>query len=75
MAFVHEGISAFKGEHKQEDQRNTNREKWFSKTSNFSASSNLQETKQTQNNNCPLADGTHKIWNCPIFKNMSVIDR
>ena len=28
-----------------------------------------------QNNNCPLADGTHNIWNCPIFKNMNVTDR
>ena len=74
MAFVHEGFSAFKGERKEEDRRNTNREKRFSKTSNFSASSNLQETKQTQNNNCPLADGAHKIWNSPIFKNMNVTD-
>ena len=73
-AFVHEGFSAFKGEYK-EDRRNTNREKRFSKTSNFSASSNLQETKQTQNNNCPLADGTHKIWICLILKNMNVTDR
>ena len=61
MAFVHEGFSAFKGERKEEDRRNANREKQFSKTSNFSASSNLQETKQTQSNHCPLADGTHKI--------------
>ena len=74
MAFVHEGFSSFKGEQK-EDRHNTNREKRFSKTSNFSASSNLQETKQMQNNNCPLADGTHKIWNCPIFKKMNVTDR
>ena len=28
-----------------------------------------------QNNNCPLADGTHKTWNCPIFKSMKVTDR
>ena len=75
MAFVHEGFSAFKGERKEEDRRNGNREKQFSKTSNFSASSNLQETKQTQSDHCPLADGTHKIWNCPSFKNMSVNDR
>ena len=74
LAFVHEGFSAFKGERK-EDRRNANREKQFSKTSNFSASSNLQETKQTQSDHCPLADGTHKIWNCPSFKNMSVNDR
>ena len=38
MAFVHEGFSAFKAERKEEDQRNTNREKQFSKTSNFSTS-------------------------------------
>ena len=75
MAFVHEGFSAFKGERKEEDRRNANRGKQFSKTSNFSASSNLQETKQTQSDHCPLADCTHKIWNCPSFKNMSVNDR
>ena len=75
MAFVHEGFSAFKGEHKEEDRRNTKREKRSSKTSNFSESSNLQESKQMQNNNCPLADGSQKIWNCPIFKNMNVTDR
>ena len=73
--FVHEGFSAFIGERKGEDRRNANREKQFSKTSNFSASSNLQKTKQTQSDHCPLADGTHKIWNCPSFKNMSVNDR
>ena len=75
MEFVHEGFSAFKGERKEEDRRNTNKEKRFTKTSIFSASSNLQETKQTQSDQCPLADGTHKIWNCPSFKYMSVNDR
>ena len=75
MAFVHEGFSAFKGERQEGDRRTTNREKRFSTTPNFSASSNLQETKQMQKNNCPLADGTHKIWNCPIFKNINVTDR
>ena len=75
MAFVYDGFSAFKGERQDEDRRNTNSEKRFSKTSNFSASSNLQKTKQTQSDHCPLADGTHKIWNCPSFKTMSVNDR
>ena len=28
-----------------------------------------------QNNNSPQADGTHKIWNCPVFKSMNVTDR
>ena len=75
IAFVHEGFSAFKGERREEDRRSTNRDKRFSKTSNFSASSNVKETKQTQSDHCPLADGTHKIWNCPLFRNMSVNDR
>ena len=75
MAFIHRAFSAFKGERREEDRRNTNREKRFSKTSNFSASSNLQEIKQTQSDQCPLADGTPKIWNCPSFENMSVNDR
>ena len=72
---MHEGFSAFKGERREEDRRSTNRDKRFSKTSNFSASSNVKETKQTQSDHCPLADGTHKIWNCPLFRNMSVNDR
>ena len=75
VAFIHEGFSAFTGERKEEDRRNTNREKRFSKTSIFSASSSQQETKQTQSDHCPLADGTHKMWNCPIFNNMNVTDR
>ena len=75
IAFVHKGFSAFKGERREKDRRSTNRDKRFSKTSNFSASSNVKETKQTQSDHCPLADGTHKIWNCPLFRNMSVNDR
>ena len=72
IAFVHEGFSAFKGERREEDRRSTNRDKRFSKTSNFSASSYV---KEMQSDHCPLADGTHKIWNCPLFRNMSVNDR
>ena len=75
IAFVHKGFSAFKGERREEDRRSTNRDKRFSKTSNFSASSNVKETKQTQTDHCSHADGTHKIWNCPLFWNMSVNDR
>ena len=75
LAFVHEGFSSFKGERKDEDRRSTNRDKRFSKPSNFSASSNVEEVKQMHNDHCPLADGTHKIWNCPLFRNMSVNDR
>ena len=48
IAFLHEGFSAFKGERREEDRGSTNRDKRFSKTSNFSASSNVKETKQTQ---------------------------
>ena len=75
IAFVHEGFSVFKGERREEDRRSTNRDKRFSKTSNFSATSNVKETKQKQSDHCPLADGTHKTWNCPLFRNMSVNDR
>ena len=35
----------------------------------------MKETQQTQSDHCPLADSIHKIWNCPLLKNMSVIDR
>ena len=64
-----------KSERKEDDQPKANKENLFLKSSNVSASSNANETKQMQNNNCLLADGTHKIWNCPIFKNMNVSDR
>ena len=75
MAFVHEGMPSTKSERKEDDRPKANKKKRFPKSSNVSASSNANETKQMQNNNCPLADGTHKIWNCPIFKSMSVTDR
>ena len=35
----------------------------------------MKETKQTQSDHFLLADDTHKIWNCPLFRNMSVNDR
>ena len=75
MAFVHEGMPSTKSERKEVDRPNANKEKRFSKSSNVTASSNANETKQMKNNNCPLADGTHKIWNCPLFKKMNVTDR
>ena len=74
IAFVHEGFLAVKGVRREEDRRSTNRDKRFSNTSNLSASSNVKETKQTQSDHCPLADGTHKKWNCPLFRDMSVND-
>ena len=63
-----------KGERKENDRPNANKETRFSKSSDMSAGSNANETKQMQNNNCPLADGTHKIWNCPIIKSMNATD-
>ena len=59
MAFVHEGMPSTKSEQKEDDRPKANKEKRFLKSSNVSASSNANETKQMQNNNCPLADGTH----------------
>ena len=75
IAFVHEMFSLYKGERNEEDRRSTNRDNWFSKTSNFSASSKVKETKQKQSDHCPLADGTHKSWKCQFFRNLSVKDR
>ena len=74
MAFVHEEMPSTKSERKEDDRPKANKEKRFLKSSNVSASSNANKTKQMQNSNCPLADGTHKILNCPIFKNMNVTD-
>ena len=75
IAFVHEGFLAIKGERREEDRRSTNRDKRFSKASNFSANLNVKETKQMQSDHCTIADGTHKVRNCPIFKSMSVNGR
>ena len=75
IALVHERFSVFKAEQREEVRRGTNRDKRSSETSNFSASSNVKVTKQMQKDHCPLVDCTHKIWNCPLFRNMSVIDR
>ena len=63
------------GERKEDHRRNANKTKQFPKSSNFSASSNVKEAQTTISDHCPLADGTHKIWNCPLFKNMNVNDR
>ena len=74
ITFVHEGFSAFKGKRREEDRRGTNRDKRFSKTSNFSASSNVKETKQIQSDHCPLADSTQNTLNSPLVRSMSVND-
>ena len=70
MAFVLEGFSSFKGKRREEGRRSTNMDKRYSKTANISASWNVKEMKQMQSNHCLLADGTHRKWNCPLFKNM-----
>ena len=44
-AVVHERFLAFKGEGREEDRRSTNRDKRFSKTSNISASSNVERNE------------------------------
>ena len=75
IAFEHEVCSAFKGEWREENRRNTNRDKQFSRTSTFSASSNVKENKQMQSDHCPLAVGARKIWNHLLFKNMRMNDR
>ena len=63
------------GNVKEDHRRNANKTKQFSKSSNFSASSNVKEAQTTISDHCPLANGTHNIWNCPLFKNMNVNDR
>ena len=45
MAFMHEGFSAFKGGQREEEQRNTNRDKRYSKASNFNASWNVKKKR------------------------------
>ena len=76
-AFVHEGMPSTKSERKEDERPKANKEKRCLKSSIVSASSKANGTKQKQNKNCPLADGTlaDKIWNCPVFRNMNVTDR
>ena len=75
MTFVHEGKPSTKSKRREYDRPKANKEKRFLKSSKVSASSNANKTKQMQNNNCLLADGTHKMSNCPMFKNLNVTDR
>ena len=75
LSFVYEGMSQPTGERKEDHRRNANKTKQFSKSSNFSSSSNVKEAQATISDHCPLSDGTHKILNCPLFKNMNVNDR
>ena len=75
MSFLYEGMSQAPGERKEDHRRNANKTKQFSKSSIFSARSNLKKAQATNSNNCPLAYGTHKNRNCPLFKNLSVNDR
>ena len=71
---MHKKFSAFNGEQREEDRRSTNRDKRFSKTSNFTPRSNVKETKRMQSDHCSVANGTPKVWNCPLIRNMSVIN-
>ena len=75
IAFLHKRFSAFKRERREQDRRGRNRYKRFSKTSKFSAKSNLEETKQMQSDQCPLDDETIKICIGLLLKNKSVNDR
>ena len=63
------------GESKEDHRQNENKTKQFYKSSIFSESSNVKEAQSTNNDYCQLTDETHKIWNCPLFKNMNVNDR
>ena len=75
LSFVYEGMSQPTGERKEDHRRNANKTKQFSNYSNFSASSNVKEAQATITSHCPLTEGTHKILNCPMFRNMNVNDR
>ena len=68
-------FSDFKGERKEEDRRNTKRDKRFSKTVSLNTNLSVKETKQTKKDHRSLADGTQKIWNCPLLGNIIVSNR
>ena len=52
IVFVYERMPSTKSERKEDDRPKANKGKRFSKSSNVSASSNANETKQIQNNHC-----------------------
>merc|ERR1711894_543757 len=60
MAFVHEGFSSFKDEKGKDDRRNFNKDRKFSKGSNFSASTGGKESNS--GNQCPLEDGRSEVF-------------
>ena len=64
---------AFKGERKEEDRRETNRDIRFSKK--IALQCYFECERKGANANCPPADATHKFWSSPLISNMSVKDR
>ena len=73
IAFVHEGfLTSYRADRQRNDQGNSRRDKRFSECSNFTANTSEKKLNVEQ---CPLADGTYKIWSCSVFRNMSVSDR
>ena len=64
MAFVREGFSSSEVEGREEHRRITYSDERFSKTSHFSACSNVRETKQVQSDHCPLADVSAHVSDC-----------
>ena len=73
IAFAQEGFSAFKGERREEDRRSTSRETVL-KNIEPQGKFESERNNAKQSDHCPQADGTHKIWSCPLFRNMSVND-
>ena len=60
IAFVHENFStSFRADRRKDDQRNSSKDKWFSKGSISTANTSKSNKKIDQ---FPLADGIHKIW-------------
>ena len=74
LVILYGRFSFFKGNHVKKTERATNRDERFSKSSIFSAWSKAKEIKLINCDHCPLADGTQKIWNCPLYRNMIVND-
>ena len=71
IAFVNEGFSALKGKRNEQDRRSeikTNGSQRY-------RYSNVKKTMQMQSDLGPLVQSAHKIWNFPLFRNLSVNDR
>ena len=73
LAFVHDGFSAFKRERKARQAQH--KEKNDYRLHRFSVPVPTKKGSQRKAIIVLVSDGPHRLWHCPLFMNMNVIDR